>query len=414
MMQFGLVGEKLSHSFSPEIHKKLGDYKYELCEVPKDKIDDFFRAREFSGLNVTIPYKETVIPHLDQISDAAKGIGAVNTVVMRGGKLFGDNTDWIGMRDTLLRAGIEIGGKKVLICGSGGTSKTAYYVAKILGASEIICLSRSERKGFITYEEAYSFHSDAGVIINTTPSGMYPNVNECPIDISRFEKLSGVFDAVFNPLRTNLVLEAKKRNIKAAGGLFMLVSQAAAASEIFTDTPVQPSLTERIYNELKCKKENIVLVGMPSSGKTSVGKAVSELLGREFIDTDVLITEKAGMQIPEIFEKYGEKYFRELERDVIEELSPRQSLVIATGGGAVLKEENVHALLRNGRIFFLDRSLKKLTVTDDRPLSKDRESLEKRYNERMPVYKSVSDVTVDGNGTVMETARLVTELFKGD
>ncbi len=413
-MQFGLVGEKLSHSFSPEIHKKLGNYKYELCEVARDRIDDFFREKGFSGLNVTIPYKETVIPHLDEISEAAREIGAVNTVAVRNGRLFGDNTDWIGMRDTLLRSQIEISGKKVLICGSGGTSKTARYVAKKLGASEIFCLSRADREGFITYEEAYSRHGDADVIINTTPSGMYPNIDGCPIDISRFEKLSGVFDAVFNPLRTNLVLEAKKRNIKAAGGLFMLVSQAAAASEIFTGVPVQSSLTEEIYNDLKNKKENIVLTGMPSSGKTSVGKAVSELFDRDFVDTDVSIVEKAGMEIPEIFEKYGEGYFRELESAVIEELSSRQSLVIATGGGAVLKNQNVHALCRNGRIFFLDRSLERLIATDDRPLSKDRAALEKRYNERMPVYKGVADVTVNGNGTVTETARLVEAAFKGE
>lgn len=413
-MQFGLVGEKLSHSFSPEIHKKLGGYKYELCEVPRDRIDDFFRAREFLGLNVTIPYKETVIPHLDEISEAAREIGAVNTVVIRDGRLFGDNTDWIGMRDTLLRAGIGIKDKKVLICGSGGTSKTARYVAKTLGASEIFCLSRSEREGFITYEEACKAHLDADIIINTTPSGMFPNVSEAPIDISHFERLSGVFDAVFNPLKTNLVLEAQKRNIKAAGGLFMLVSQAAAASEIFTGSAVQSSLTEEIYSELKNKKENIVLTGMPSSGKTTVGKALSELLGRSFVDSDVLIKEKAGMEIPVIFEKYGEKYFRDLESAVIEELSSKQSLVIATGGGAVLREENVRALSRNGRLFFLDRSLEKLVSTDDRPLSKDREALEKRYNERMPVYRRTADVTVDGNGTVSETARLVAEAFKGE
>ncbi len=404
MTSYGLVGEKLGHSFSPEIHGALGDYGYSLIEVPKNEIDSFFEKRDFSGINVTIPYKETVIPHLDEISDAAREIGAVNTVVNRGGKLWGYNTDCIGMREAIIRFGIEIKNKKVLVLGSGGTSKTAGYVAKTMGASEILFVSRREREGYITYEDALKDHGDAEVIINTTPSGMYPDVSGCPIDIERFEKLSGVFDAVFNPLRTNLVLKALAKNIPAAGGLYMLVSQAVHASMLFTGNDIPSEKTEEIYLKLKKQKENVVLVGMPSSGKTSVGTLIAEKLSREFLDTDVHVSETENMDIPSIFEKFGEEYFRDVESRSVEKLSSLSGVVIATGGGAVLRQKNVNALRRNGRIYFLDRSLSKLISTDDRPLSKDRESLERRYNERIDVYRAVADVRVDGDGSVSETA----------
>lgn len=411
VIKYGLVGERLSHSFSPEIHKALGGYEYGLIEISKEEVASFFKKREFSAVNVTIPYKETVIPLLDEISEAAREIGAVNTVINKDGRLFGYNTDCIGMMNAIFRVGIDIKDKKVLICGSGGTSKTALYVAKILGASEVYRLSRTERDGCITYEAAYNDHADAGIIINTTPLGMYPDLTGCPLDISRFEKLSGVFDAVFNPLRTNLVLSARERKIPADGGLFMLVSQAAKASELFLGCEIPSEKTEKVYRELFEKKENIVLVGMPSSGKTTVGNLISEATGRRSAGTDEVIRENEGTEIPEIFERYGEAYFRDCESRAVSEFSKIRGAVIATGGGAVLRDENVNNLRKNGRIYFIDRSLEKLICTSDRPLSKDREQLERLYRERIDIYRAVCDVIIDGDGTAEEVANTILKDF---
>ena len=411
MTEYGLVGEKLSHSYSPEIHKRMADYDYKLIEVARDEIDSFFDKKEFLGLNVTIPYKQTVIPHLDFIDEAARGIGAVNTVVNDGGTLRGYNTDWLGMQAAILRAGIVPAGKKVLICGTGGTSKTAAYVASQLGASETVFLSRTGRNGAATYEEAYRSHSDAGIIINTTPSGMYPHADDTPIDISRFPSLSGVFDAIYNPIRTNLVVEATRRGIPAAGGLYMLVFQAVKASELFTGRACSKGLADSICRELLREKENVVLIGMPSSGKTSVGKILAERLGRELVDTDELIKDAEGREISDIFTEHGEEYFRNAERNAVKSASALQGKVIATGGGAVLNCGNVAALKRGGRIYFLDRPLELLTATSDRPLSSDAASLKARYNERIAIYRGACDVTVDSSGTVDEAARIIEEDF---
>ena len=411
MIEYGLVGERLGHSYSPEIHSMIADYKYELIEVPPSGIDAFFDERGFMGLNVTIPYKETVIPHLDEIDDAAREIGAVNTIVNRGGKLTGYNTDWIGMQMAMLRAGVLPSGKKVLICGTGGTSKTAAYVARQLGAKSAVFLSRSKKEGCSTYEEAASLHRDAGIIINATPCGMYPDDASSPIDISAFPELSGVFDAVFNPLKTNLVLDAAARGIPAAGGLFMLVAQAIAASEKFTGRVCSKGLHEKVYGDVLKNRENIVLTGMPSSGKSTVGAAIAKSLGRELVDTDALIFEAEGRSIPEIFASDGEDYFRDAESLAINKASQKQGVVIATGGGAVLRAQNVRALRRNGRIYFLDRSLEKLVATSDRPLSSDKGALEARYRERIDIYRCVCDAAIDSDGTVEEAAKSILEEF---
>ncbi len=411
MTEYGLVGERLGHSFSPEIHAKIADYKYELIEVPRDEIDGFFERKEFKGLNVTIPYKETVIPHLDAVDEAAGEIGAVNTVVNENGRLTGYNTDFVGMLSAMLRAGILPVGKKVLICGTGGTSKTAAYTAKQLGAKEAVFLSRTARNGAVTYEEAYKEHSDAGIIINATPCGMYPDNFSSPIDISRFPALSGVFDAVFNPLRTKLVVDARRRGIPACCGLYMLISQAIRASELFRGRTCSKGLAEAVYRALLLSKENVVLIGMPSSGKTTVGGAVASLLGRELADTDELIVKSEGESIPDIFAKNGEEYFRDAETRAIKELSKKQGAVIATGGGAVLREENVDALRQNGRLYFLDCPLEALEATRDRPLSGDRESLEKLYRERQDIYLAACDVRTERASSPEETAQTIVNEF---
>ena len=286
------------------------------------------------------------------------------------------------------RAGIEISGKKVLIAGSGGTAKTANAVAKSMNAKEVITLSRTKKEGFCTYDEAKTHHTDADVFINTTPVGMYPNIYESVIDVADFPNLSGVVDAVYNPLCSKLVCDAKEKGITAVGGLYMLVAQAAFAAEKFIDTAVPYEKIEQVYSEIFASKQNIVLVGMPSSGKTTIGKIIAEKLGFAFVDTDELIVSKEGRSIPEIFAKDDEQYFRNCETEAIRETAKNQGLVIATGGGAILKKENIELLKENGRIYFIDRPLDLLITTNDRPLSSNRTDLEKRYTERCNIYLS--------------------------
>ena len=398
-MKYGLIGEKLGHSFSKEIHALFGDYEYELREIKKGELDGFMKSRDFLGINVTIPYKEAVIPYLDWINEPAREIGAVNTVINCDGKLYGYNTDYSGMMSLFDHAEIDACGKKAVVLGSGGTSKTAQVVLKSLGAKEIIKVSRSGKNGAITYDELYKNHTDAEIIVNTTPVGMYPNIFDCPVDPAKFDKLSGVVDAVYNPINTTLVQKARKLGVRAEGGLYMLVAQAAVASELFLDENgnSHPYFIDKAYEETKSKKENIVLIGMPASGKSTVGKILAERLGRKFVDTDELIVEQIGMSIKEYFDLYGEEEFREVEAQVIRELASQGSLVIATGGGAVLRGENVSALKYNGKLYFLDRPLEKLVPTESRPLSSDRKSTKERYNERYSIYCDCCDVRIDAS-----------------
>lgn len=399
-MKYGLIGEKLGHSFSKEIHEKISDYTYEICEIPKDEINEFMEERKFSGINVTIPYKETVIPYIDEIDESAKKIGAVNTIVNKNGKLYGYNTDYAGASALIRHADIEISSKKVLILGTGGTSKTLSAVCTDLGAKDVIKVSREKKDGIISYDEAQSLHSDAEIIVNTTPVGMYPNSNGCPINIDLFEKLEGVVDVIYNPLKTELVCRAEKKSVKACGGLYMLVAQAVYASAYFTGNAADDSLIEKIYTEILKNKQNTVLIGMPSCGKSSVGKRLSELTSREFIDSDEEIIKSAQKSIAQIFNEVGENGFRKLEKEVICELSKKNGVIISTGGGAVLDCENVKRLSQNGVIFFIDRSLEKLITTDDRPLSRDTLSLKKLYDTRYPIYVKSAHITINGDGTV--------------
>ncbi len=393
-MKYGCIAERLGHSFSREIHNMIGDYEYELCEVQKGDLDAFMKAKDFLGINVTIPYKRDVIPYLDEIDEAAKKMGAVNTVVNRGGRLYGYNTDFPGMRALIERSGIVISGKKALILGTGGTSHMARELSRELGASAVVCVSRTGRDGAVTYEEAYRDHADADVIINTTPVGMYPNVAGAPVDIARFPRLTGVVDAVYNPLRTDLVLSARERGIRAVGGLYMLVSQAVYASEHFFGCPADAGTAERIYGALSAEKENIVLTGMPGAGKSSIGRVIAARTGRRLIDTDEQIVSRIGMEITKYFEQFGEREFRDREGEVIEELSRESGCVIATGGGAILRPENIRALRRSGRLYYINRPIEYLTPTASRPLACDREAIRKRYEERREIYESTADVIV--------------------
>lgn len=404
MMLYGLIGKPLCHSFSREIHSLIADYDYELKELDKDEIEPFLRAREFNAINVTIPYKQTVMPYLDFISDEAKSIGAVNTIVKKDGKLFGYNTDFAGMRALVLKNGISMLGKKVLVLGTGGTCKTACAVAKSLGAKQIVVVSRKEKDGAVTYETALREHCDAQIIVNATPVGMYPDVNSTPIDVSAFSNLQGVVDAIYNPLCTNLVLDSKKAGAIATGGLYMLVAQAVYASALFLSKQADYGAVDEVFDEILARKRNVVLVGMPSCGKTTVGKRFADMLGREFADTDEMIVGRIGTSIADFFATHGEKEFRAIEREVVAECAKRSGIVIATGGGVVLDDENVKALKRNGIVTFLDRPLEKLLATSDRPLSSSAEKVKDLYAQRYDKYRACADVRIDASASVAQVA----------
>ena len=401
MKKYGCIGKKLTHSFSKEIHGKLADYNYELIELTEEEITPFFEMKEFAAINVTIPYKQTVIPFLDSISDIASRIGAVNTIINRDGKLYGYNTDYYGMKALIERIGVNLTGKKVLILGTGGTSKTARVLATDLGAREILNVSRRKSDECVTYEEVIEAHLDANIIINTTPSGMYPECETKPIDIAGFEQLEGVVDAVYNPLCTNLVLDAKERNIKAEGGLYMLVMQAVVAVEKFLDTEIEKEVADRVFADILSAKENIVLIGMPGSGKSTVGKLI-DVEGFKFVDTDAEIEKRCGCTIKELIDTKGEKYFRDLESEVIRDVSLEGGKIISTGGGAILRPENVRYLKRNGKLYFIDADINRLRATSDRPLSDTYDKLKKLYDERIDIYNKTANVIVPD----MDTAEL--------
>ncbi len=406
-MKYGLIGEHLTHSFSKVIHEQIGDYVYEIKEIEPQNVDAFMKQRDFCAINVTIPYKETVMPYLDYIDPSAMQIGAVNTVVNKNGKLYGYNTDYFGMKALVSKIGLEIKDKKVLVIGTGGTSKTATAVINDLGAKEIIYVSNIEVLGALSYDEVYKSHTDAQIIFNTSPVGMYPKNGGIPIDITRFSSLEGVLDVVYNPIRTNLVIKAQDQGLLAQGGLYMLGAQAVYAYEYFMDTKVDKSLCDTVYNTVLKQKDNIILTGMPSSGKTTIGKILAEKTGKSFVDTDDEIIKKIGMDIPSYFAKYGEVAFRDVESEVIKEVSVNNNQIIATGGGAILREENVTYLKQNGNIYFLNRDLEGLIPTSDRPLSSSIDALKKRYEERYPIYTKTADVIIDGNGTPNEVANYV-------
>ena len=394
--EFGCIGRRLGHSFSKEIHNALSDYEYELLELEPSELKDFFAKRAFRGINVTVPYKEAVIPFLDAIDSSAEAIGAVNTIVKgTDGKLTGYNTDFYGMSELILHAGIDISRKKIAILGTGGTAKTARAVARHLGATEVLTVSRTPKSEEISYKELYDKHSDTDVIINTTPVGMFPEPYKSPVDIEAFEGLSGVIDAVYNPLRTMLVRGARARGVAAEGGLYMLVAQAVRASEIFLGTSYPEGTTEKVFAKILCEKESIVLIGMPGCGKTTVGGLLSDGLSRVLIDTDELIVKNAGMSIPEIFKKYGEAHFRALEAEAVKVAAMVPSAIIATGGGAVLSSENISVLKQNGRIYFIDRPLDSLIPTDDRPTASDKEKIKALYEARYEIYKTAADTVID-------------------
>ena len=403
MMKCGCIGKKLTHSFSKEIHAMLADYSYELMELTEEQIPVFFAQKDFDAINVTIPYKQTVIPYLDCVSDVARKIGAVNTIVNRNGRLLGYNTDYYGMKALLEKAGVCVNGKKVLILGTGGTSKTARVLTQDLGAADILLVSRRTSENTVTYAKAVQYHADAQVIINTTPCGMYPDCDAAPIDLAAFPALEGVIDAVYNPLCTNLILQARSRGVKAEGGLYMLVMQAVVAVEKFLDKTIDKTEADRVFAQILAAKENIVLIGMPGSGKSTVGRLLN-VPGFDFIDTDAEIEKRCGCSIRQLIEEKGEKYFRDLESAVISDVSSAGQRIIATGGGAVLREENVRCLRRNGKLYFINADLGRLRATGDRPLANTEEKIKNLFAQRSPIYHAAADVIVPDMPTAREEA----------
>lgn len=407
MLKCGLLGEKLGHSYSPQIHSMLADYEYKLFEKSPEELEAFLKSGEFDGLNVTIPYKKAVMPYCTELSPTAAQIGSVNTIVRRSdGSLYGDNTDAFGFENLIVHNGIEVKGKKALVLGTGGASVTAQAVLKNLGASEVVVISR---RGEDNYENIAK-HADAEIIANTTPVGMYPNNGKAAVDLTQFPKLSGVLDVVYNPARTALLLQAERLGIPCAGGLYMLVSQAKRSCELFTGKSIPDSEIDRIERVLLHQMQNIVIIGMPGSGKTTVSTMLAEKLGRKIFDTDTMVAEKAGVTIPEIFAAQGEAGFRRLETEATAEAGKLSGNIISTGGGVVTVAENYELLHQNGVIVWIERDTNKL-ARDGRPISLSSD-LNELYAARLPLYDRFADIKADNNGDINDTVNAIMEMIK--
>ena len=404
-MRFGLLGRKLGHSYSPQIHNLLGGYSYELFEREPEDVADFLKNGDFDGINVTIPYKKTVIPCLDEIDPLALRLGAVNTIVRRSGRLIGYNSDYYGFLSTVQRTGIDVTGKKALILGSGGASVTTQAVLTDLGA-EVVVISRSGENNYTNLH----LHSDAQLLVNTTPLGMYPDTGKAPVDVSRFPALEVVLDVVYNPARTQLLLDCEKLGIPAFNGLWMLVAQARHSSQWFLDTQLPDSLVADIHRKLKAQMENIALIGMAGCGKSTIGRLLAKETGKTFRDADAQIEKLAGKTIPEIFAQDGEEEFRRLETTVLSELGKQSGLVIATGGGCVTRPENYPLLHQNGRILWIKRNADKLP-TAGRPLSQ-KTAPTVLYEQRKPLYAAFADTVVENEGTLGETLTAILNLLE--
>lgn len=407
---YGLIGEKLGHSFSKEIHESIQDYEYELIEIAREDFDSFLKEINFKALNVTIPYKELIIPYLDYISPKAKEIQAVNTVVNKNNKLYGYNTDYLGLKKLIEFNNIDLKNKKVLILGTGGTSKTASVVAKDLNAKEILKVSRNKKDNVITYDEAINNHNDCDIIINATPCGMYPN-DDLIMDISNFNNLEAVIDVIYNPLNSKLLREAKKKKIKAINGLYMLVAQAVYASYIFIDKEVEEEKIEEVYNKILKQKQNIVLIGMPSCGKSTIAKKLSKVFKKKVVDTDVLIEKKLKMPISSFLNKDNENEFRDIESEVVNEVSMQNNNIISTGGGVIKRLENIDKLKMNGIIFFIDRSLELLQTTSSRPLSSNINDLRNLYEQRYNIYVNCADYVIKNNDKLENVIKEIVEVY---
>lgn len=409
-MKYGLIGEHLVHSFSKQIQTRIAeienvkDYDYQLVELDKEEFKEFMEKKDFKGINVTIPYKKDVIPYLDEMDESAKAIGAVNTIINVDGKLKGYNTDFGGFLYMVKAHNVHMEGKKVLIIGNGGACAAVKAVCKHENAKDIVIVSRSANRGAISYDEMYTSHLDADIVVNTSPVGMFPNIVNAPIDVSWFHKLECVLDVVYNPILTRLCFEAQEADIKRVIGLEMLIAQAKYAFEIFENMSFDDSIIDEIKKEMLKDRCNIVLIGMPSAGKTTIGKMLEEKLGKEFFDLDDMIIAKAGKSIPEIFQESGETGFRAIETEVAIEASKMNNKIIATGGGVVKHKVNMDFLRLNGITIFIDRDIDKLISSDpNRPLSSSKQALQQMYKERYPLYQKYATYVAVNNANIDET-----------
>lgn len=409
-MKYGLIGEHLGHSFSKQIQTRIAeienvkDYDYQLVELDKEEFKEFMEKKDFKGINVTIPYKKDVIPYLDEMDESAKAIGAVNTIINVDGKLKGYNTDFGGFLYMVKAHNVHMEGKKVLIIGNGGACAAVKAVCKHENAKDIVIVSRSANRGAISYDEMYTSHLDADIVVNTSPVGMFPNIVNAPIDVSWFHKLECVLDVVYNPILTRLCFEAQEADIKRVIGLEMLIAQAKYAFEIFENMSFDDSIIDEIKKEMLKDRCNIVLIGMPSAGKTTIGKMLEEKLGKEFFDLDDMIIAKAGKSIPEIFQESGETGFRAIETEVAIEASKMNNKIIATGGGVVKHKVNMDFLRLNGITIFIDRDIDKLISSDpNRPLSSSKQALQQMYKERYPLYQKYAAYVAVNNANIDET-----------
>lgn len=409
-MKYGLIGEHLGHSFSKQIQTRIAeienvkDYDYQLVELDKEEFKEFMEKKDVKGINVTIPYKKDVIPYLDEMDESAKAIGAVNTIINVDGKLKGYNTDFGGFLYMVKAHNVHMEGKKVLIIGNGGACAAVKAVCKHENAKDIVIVSRSANRGAIGYDEMYTSHLDADIVVNTSPVGMFPNIANAPIDVSWFHKLECVLDVVYNPILTRLCFEAQEADIKRVIGLEMLIAQAKYTFEIFENMSFDDSIIDEIKKEMLKDRCNIVLIGMPSAGKTTIGKMLEEKLGKEFFDLDDMIIAKAGKSIPEIFQESGEAGFRAIETEVAIEASKMNNKIIATGGGVVKHKVNMDFLRLNGITIFIDRDIDKLISSDpNRPLSSSKQALQQMYKERYPLYQKYAAYIAVNNANIEET-----------
>ncbi len=404
-----LIGERLGHSYSVAIHNAFGGKEYALKEIAREDLKGFIEKREFGGLNVTVPYKQSVMPLLDEISPLAERIGAVNTVVNRGGRLYGYNTDYDGFARLAERAGVRFAGRRVLVLGTGGTSRTVQTVCRDAGAASVETVSRS---GKLNYDNVYE-RSETEIVVNTTPVGMYPESEGRAVDLSKFPRLCGALDVIYNPLRTNFVLQARSLGVPAEGGLAMLVAQGARARELFDGVKIGEETFEVVVRAMQRRSENLVLIGMPGAGKSTVGREAARALNRPFFDCDEEIVKETGLSIEEIFARGGEVRFRAAEKSVIGELAKKSGAVIAAGGGAVKDKANVTAFKRNGKIMYLKRDTELLALKG-RPLSKNRETVRKLYEERRGLYEVAADRTIENDGDLKSATAAVLAAFTGE
>lgn len=409
-MRAGLIGKRLGHSFSKQIHEQLANYTYELIPLTEEEMREFMCRKEFDAINVTIPYKEKVMEYCDEIDGRAKAIGAVNAIVNRGGKLYATNTDFMGLKYMIERRGIQIRDKICCILGTGGTSRTAEAVLRSMGAKEVVKAGRNHAEGVIPYEELKRI-TEIQVFVNATSVGMYPNCEEQLIDLADYPKVEAVADVIYNPLQTKLCRQAQRLGVKWVCGLQMLVAQAKFAVEFFLNTKISDEAIGQLTKKIKADMMNVVLIGMPSSGKTTIGKRAAEILGKAFVDLDGEIEKETGLEIREIFARYGEESFRKTEEAVAKKFAAEHGQVISCGGGIIKREENMERLRQNGVVFHLTRDVEKLLVDEKRPLSSSREKLLQMEKERTPLYEAYRDAVIQNDGTPEEAAEKIREGF---